>query len=106
MLDLPIPIPPHREQVRIVAEVEKLLSRLQAAVDYINQAQIKIDRYRVSVLNTAREGRLAKTNLHDEPAATLLERIRQIKADQGQVRRGRHKPVTASRSLARRDDAI
>ena len=77
------PLPPVAEQQRIVEEIEKQFTRLDAAVAALRAAQARLKRYRASVLNAAVTGRLvpteaalARTEGRDyEPASVLLERI-------------------------------
>jgi type I restriction enzyme S subunit len=76
---------PKAEQERIVAEVEKQLTRLDAAVAALKRVQANLKRYRASVLKTACEGRLVPTEAElarkegrsYEPASELLKRILQ-----------------------------
>jgi type I restriction enzyme S subunit len=56
-----VPISPHPEQVRIVAEIEKQFSRLDAATAALKRVQANLKRYRAAVLKTACEGRLVPT---------------------------------------------
>ena len=104
-----IPLPPLAEQHRIVEEIEKQFTRLDAAVEALRTAQAKLKRYRASVLNAAVTGRLVPTEAalactegHDyEPASVLLERIqRERKAEQerGKPRRKHSKPVPVDTS--------
>lgn len=58
MVDLPIPVAPYEEQERIVAEIEKHLTRLDAATDLLRRVQANLKRYRAAVLKAACEGRL------------------------------------------------
>jgi type I restriction enzyme S subunit len=58
---LPIPFPPVDEQDRIVAEIEKHFTRLDAGVASLKRAQSALKRYRASVLKAACEGRLVPT---------------------------------------------
>lgn len=53
-----IPVAPLAEQHRIVAEIEKHLTRLDAAVAALERARTNLERYRASVLKAACEGRL------------------------------------------------
>jgi len=53
-----IPLPPLAEQHRIVAEIEKHLTRLDAAVAALERTRANLKRYRASVLKAAVEGRL------------------------------------------------
>lgn len=76
-------LPPTREQRRMVEAVDSYLSRLDAAVESLTQAQTKLKAYRASVLKAAVEGRLVPTEAElakaegrsYEPADKLLERI-------------------------------
>lgn len=78
-----VPIPPKKEQDRIVAEIEKQFTRLDAAVAALNRVQANLKRYRASVLKAAVEGRLVPTEAElarregrsYEPASELLKRI-------------------------------
>jgi type I restriction enzyme S subunit len=55
-LNYRIPIPPLDEQQRIVAEIEKQFTRLDAGVASLKQVQIALKRYRASALKAACEG--------------------------------------------------
>lgn len=57
-----IPIAPLAEQQRIVAEIEKQLTRLDAAVAALQRVRANLKRYRASVLKAAVEGRLVETS--------------------------------------------
>jgi type I restriction enzyme S subunit len=78
-----VPVAPFPEQGRIVAELEKQFTRLDAATAALKRVQANLKRYRVSVLKAACEGRLvlteaelARTEGRDyEPADKLLQRI-------------------------------
>ena len=69
---------PLPEQRRIVAKIEELFSNLDAGMADLQTAQRQLERYRLSVLQAAVEGRLtaAWRRTHaPEPADALLERI-------------------------------
>jgi type I restriction enzyme S subunit len=78
-----IPLPPLKEQSRIVEEIEKQFTRLDAAVAALKRIQANLKRYRAAVLRAACEGRLVPTEAElarregrsYEPASILLERI-------------------------------
>jgi len=74
-----LPLAPLPEQQRIVAAIEQQFSRLDAGVAALRQAQIKLKRYRASVLKVAVEGKLTEDwraeHPTTEPASKLLERI-------------------------------
>lgn len=54
-------LPPLTEQNRIVAEIEKQFTRLDAAVAALKRVQANLRRYRAAVLKAACEGRLVPT---------------------------------------------
>ena len=58
---IPFPLAPSGEQSRIVAEIEKQLTRLDAAVAALKRVQANLKRYRAAVLKAACEGRLVPT---------------------------------------------
>lgn len=59
--DYPFAHPGIDEQRRIVAEIEKQFTRLDAGVAALQRVQLKLKRYRASVLKSACEGRLVPT---------------------------------------------
>jgi len=73
---LAIPLPPMREQSRIVAEIDRRLSLAEALTAAVEGSVNRADRLRRSVLKRAFEGRLAPQDVSDEPASVLLDRIR------------------------------
>jgi type I restriction enzyme S subunit len=80
---LRVPIAPAAAQRRIVAEIERQFTRLDAAVASLQRARASLKRYRAAVLRAACEGRLVPTEAElaraegreYEPAHLLLERI-------------------------------
>ena len=83
LADYPFPLPPLAEQRRIVAEIEKQFTRLDAAVAALKRVRGNLERYRASLLKTACEGGLVPTEAElarasgreYEPADRLLERV-------------------------------
>jgi type I restriction enzyme S subunit len=73
---LDVPLPPLVEQQRIVGEVERLLSEVDAARVSVTRDLRRCARLRQSILKWAFEGKLADQDPSDEPASVLLERIR------------------------------
>ena len=57
----PFPLPPLAEQNRIVAEIEKQFTRLDASVAALKRVQANLKRYRASVLKAACDGKLVPT---------------------------------------------
>ena len=60
-VQLPIPLPPLAEQHRIVAEIEKQFTQLDAGVAALRRVQANLKRYRAAVLKAACEGKLVPT---------------------------------------------
>ena len=98
-----LPIPPLAEQQRIVDEIEKQFTRLDAAVEALRTAQAKLKRYRASVLNAAVTGRLVPTEAalaraegrDYEHASVLLERIERERTEQERDKPRRKRPAHA-----------
>jgi len=72
---LPFPLPPMAEQKRIVVEVERQLSRLDALESVVAANLARSESLRQSILKRAFEGKLVPQDPNDEPASALLERI-------------------------------
>lgn len=83
ILETEVPVAPVGEQERILSEVEKQFSRLDAAQAGLNRVRANLKRYRASVLKAACEGRLvpaeaklAQAEERDyEPAEQLIVRV-------------------------------
>ncbi|CAB4568898.1 MAG: hypothetical protein F2534_11625 [Actinobacteria bacterium] len=73
---LPVAVPPLAEQLRIVTEVERQLSFVEACERAVDVGLARSAGLRRSVLKAAFEGRLVPQDPSDEPASVLLERIR------------------------------
>ena len=58
---LSIPVAPYLEQRRIVAEIEKQFTRLEAGVAALKRVQANLKRYRAAVLKSACEGKFVPT---------------------------------------------
>ena len=78
-----LPLAPVAEQRRIVSEIEKQFTRLDASVAALKRVQANLKRYRASILKAACEGKLVPTEAEHtrsegrdyEPADRLLARI-------------------------------
>ena len=103
---IPVPLPPLAEQRRIVAEIEKQFTRLDASVAALRRTQANLKRYRASVLRAACSGELVPTEAElaraegreYEPAGVLLERIlaeRRAHWEAQEKRRGKYKEPAA-----------
>ena len=102
----PFLLAPLPEQHRIVAEIEKQFTRLDASVAALKRVQANLKRYRASVLKDACEGKLVPTEAElaraegrdYEPASVLLERIlaeRRARWEAQENRRGKYKEPVA-----------
>jgi type I restriction enzyme S subunit len=79
---LPVVVPPLEEQKRIVAEVDRQLSFIEACERAVDAGLVQSAGLRRSVLKAAFEGRLVPQDPSDEPAPVLLARIRAKRAAQ------------------------
>ena len=106
MSDSSIPLAPLAEQHRIVAEIEKQFTRLDASVAALKRVQANLKRYRASVLKAACEGKLVPTEAElaqaegrdYEPADQLLERVlaeRRAHWEAQEKPRGKYKETVA-----------
>ena len=104
--DAIFPLPPLPEQRRIVAEIEKQFTRLDASVAALRRTQANLKRYRASVLRAACSGELVATEAElaraecreYEPADALLERIlveRRARWEAQEKRRGKYQEPAA-----------
>jgi type I restriction enzyme S subunit len=80
VLETRLPVPPLNEQKRIVAKLETLQARTEAAKAALDAIPPLLDKFRQSVLAAAFRGDLTKAwraqNPGVEPASVLLDRIR------------------------------
>ena len=84
---IPIPLAPFSEQVRIVARLEELFTRLDAGVEELRKVKAQLNRYRQAVLKYAFEGKLVPQDPHDEPVTELLKKTRAEKEELARERK-------------------
>ena len=82
-------MPPLSEQNEIVSRVEQLFALADQLEAKVASAQNHIDHLTQSILAKAFRGELAPQDPNDEPASTLLERIKAQRATAPKARRGR-----------------
>lgn len=86
---MPIPLPALDEQRRVLAEVERQLSVLDAMDAQIDRSLRRSAALRRSILEQAFSGKLVPQDPTDEPASVLLERIAAERPSQPTGRRRR-----------------
>ena len=83
IINAKFPLPPLAEQKRIVAKIEELLPKVEEygkAQDALNKLNEELpEKLKKSVLQEAITGKLVPQDPNDEPASTLLNRIREEK---------------------------
>jgi type I restriction enzyme, S subunit len=98
---IPIPLPPLKEQRRIVAEVERRLSVIREVESAVKANLLRAGRLRQAILTQAFEGKLVPQDPNEEPAEELLERIlatRQIEIARVWIPRQQREKVEMSES--------
>lgn len=75
-----IPVPPIKEQERIVQKIEACFSKIEETEQSLNKVEILLEKYRESLLAKAFRGELIPQNPDDEPASVLLAKIREERA--------------------------
>ncbi len=107
--EIQFPVAPLHEQRRIVAEIEKQFTRLEAGVAALRRVQANLKRYRAAVLKAACEGRLvpteaelAKTGNRKANFETGEELLARILADRRQnwQSRGQYKGASCKTRIA------
>ena len=71
-----LPIPPTKEQERIVQKIESCFEKIDATEQSLTKVETLLEKYRESLLAKAFRGELIPQNESDEPASVLLEKIR------------------------------
>jgi type I restriction enzyme S subunit len=86
--EIPLPLPPLPEQRRIVTEIEKQFTRLEAGVAALRRVQANLKRYRAAVLKAACEGKLVPTEA-------------ELQKSEGRAQKSKTKFETGAELLAR-----
>lgn len=84
LISMGFPLPPMREQHRIVEKLETILPKVEEygkAQDRLDDLNAQLpEKLKASILQEAIEGRLVPQNPDDEPATVLLDKIEKEKA--------------------------
>lgn len=80
LLTIPFSLPPLAEQERIVQKIESCFHKTDATEKALNEVEILLTKYRESLLAKAFKGELIPQDPKNEPASTLLEKIRAERA--------------------------
>ncbi len=99
-----VPIPPTKEQHRIVAKIEELTPYIekyeQAEKQLTKLNETFPEMLKKSIFQQAVQGKLVPQNPNDEPASILLERIRAEKQSlikAGKIKKDKHESVIVTR---------
>lgn len=79
LAQMPIPVPVLTEQQRIVAKIESLFEQSRAARTALTRVPVLMSQFRRAVLASAFRGELVEPDPNDEPATSLLERVREAR---------------------------
>lgn len=83
LAQMPIPVPVLAEQQRIVAKIESLFEQSRTARTALTRVPVLMAQFRRAVLASAFRGELVEPDSNDEPAASLLERVREAREQSG-----------------------
>jgi type I restriction enzyme S subunit len=95
LIALPIRLPNRAEQDRLVTEARSAFARADRLEAEAARARALLDRLESKLLAKAFRGELVPQDPSDEPAQTLLDRIRTQRAAAPQTKRGRKAKVAA-----------
>ena len=91
---LPIPVIPLQEQQVLVALLDEVLGVARALQDQGDMAVSELDQLDQSILAKAFRGELVPQDPNDEPASTLLTRIREQRMHQAETAKYKRKTST------------
>jgi type I restriction enzyme S subunit len=103
--ETPVPLPPVAEQAAVVEAVQEKLSQIDALEAEVGRGLARAGRLRQAILKAAFEGRLVPQDPTDEPAATLLERLRRSRAAEPKANGRKPRPARGIRRPGSDGDA-
>ena len=94
--NLPFPLPPLKEQDRIVQKIEFCFEKAEFIEKKLGETENLIENYRKSLLAKAFRGELVPQDPDDEPASVLLDKIRKEreKNQKGKKRKQDFAPIS------------
>jgi len=95
--ELPVPLPPAREQLAIIEAVEDNLSIIEHIENEMDDKAAKAHALRQSILRHAFTGQLVPQGPNDEPASELLKRIAAERDARAQQAAAAKRPIRASK---------
>ncbi|MFF6811560.1 restriction endonuclease subunit S [Streptomyces sp. NPDC012403] len=101
---LPIPLPPLEEQRPLTAELDEIDASVRRLTSAVDDASLKGEALRRSLLAEAFAGRLVPQDPTDEPADALLHRIRAEREAAGATKSRHRSPRRASAQCKRTPD--
>ncbi|MFD8224407.1 restriction endonuclease subunit S [Streptomyces massasporeus] len=100
-----IPVPPESLQSRVMREVNDRVTKVRRLQEALDRAETWAEALRRSLLAEAFAGRLVSQDPTDEPASTLLARIRAEREETGAIKPRRRGPRRTPAQRKRRPDA-
>jgi len=83
---LPVSVPPHGDQERLVSEIDARAAALDAAVSAAEKSLTRAVQLRRTVLTHALNGRFNSQSVGDEPASALMGRVLYERTEAGNAR--------------------
>ena len=78
LAEIPIPIPPKKEQQRIVEKIDSLFEKTKKAKELIQEVKEEIEMRKISILNKAFRGELTKNWRRENKTGSVLELLQEI----------------------------
>ncbi|MDK4479637.1 restriction endonuclease subunit S, partial [Fusobacterium necrophorum] len=78
LAEIPIPIPPKKEQQRIVEKIDSLFEKTKKAKELIQEVKEEIEMRKISILNKAFRGALTKNWRRENKTGSVLELLQEI----------------------------